>query len=102
MLTCSRSFAAQRMDHRAVSMPAVAGAHGSDNGHTTDGSADADHSRAHAVLASRTRGQLRVQRLRVARRGGAAPLPRTHRHLSKPEQYEIDVSPASILMAMGV
>ena len=71
MLTCSRSFAAQRMDHRAVSMPAAAGANGSDNGYTTDGSADEGHLRAKAVLASRTRGQLHVQRLRVARRCGA-------------------------------
>jgi hypothetical protein len=100
-LTCSRSFAVQRMDH---SSDDGYDDDGSADGYGTDGSADAQpaagHSRAEAVLAARERDLLRVQERRVAQRGDAAPTPQTQRHLSKLEQYEMDVSPASVLSAM--
>jgi hypothetical protein len=102
-LTCSRSFATQRMDHGSDD---GCGDHGSD-AYTTDSSADAQQaegategvSNAQRVLAAHARSQRRVQDKRAAQRGGAAPTPHTDRHVGKGEQYERDVSPNAILDA---
>lgn len=70
----------------------------SDN--SSDARALAGESRALAARAARTRADDLVRERRATLRGGAAPMPRTERRVSKAAQYERDVSAESILEAL--